>query len=184
MGSTSTPVYYKGYVYVGTGTGPGPSGGFAIVKENAQTGALTLQRELTMPGSTQGSPLLSTAREAEGTLYFYECANYKPGGLICIRVNANRPESTTASDVFTIFDAADYPEVLRGKPGLRRRRHHLLQKRLRLSVRGRENASSGGQVYPASAGAAYAPEDGAGPYGDGSGGRQCGAQPSVGEVFR
>ncbi len=66
MGSTSTPVYYKGYVYVGTGTGPGPSGGFAIVKENAQTGDLTLQRELTMPGSTQGSPLLSTAREAEG----------------------------------------------------------------------------------------------------------------------
>ena len=82
MGSTSTPVYYKGYAYVGTGTGPGPSGGFAIVKENAQTGDLTLQRELTMPGSTQGSPLLSTAREAEGSLYFYECANYKPGGLI------------------------------------------------------------------------------------------------------
>ena len=116
MGSTSTPVYYKGYVYVGTGTGPGPSGGFAIVKENAQTGDLTLQRELTMPGSTQGSPLLSTAREAEGYLYFYECANYKPGGLICIRVNANRPESTTASDVFTIFDAADYPEYCAASP--------------------------------------------------------------------
>lgn len=86
------------------------------MKENAQTGDLTLQRELTMPGSTQGSPLLSTAREAEGPLYFYECANYKPGGLICIRVNANRPESTTASDVFTIFDAADYPEYCAASP--------------------------------------------------------------------
>ena len=69
-----------------------------------------------MPGSTQGSPLLSTAREAGGSLYFYECANYKPGGLICIRVNANRPESTTASDVFTIFDAADYPEYCAASP--------------------------------------------------------------------
>lgn len=56
MGSTSTPVYYKGYVYVGTGTGPGPSGGFAIVKENAQTGDLTLQRELTMPAARRARP--------------------------------------------------------------------------------------------------------------------------------
>ena len=66
-----------------------------------------------------------------------------------------------------------------------RRRHHLLQKRLRLSVRGRENAGSGGQVYPASAERGIcARKDGTGPYGGGSGGRQCGAQPSVGEVFR
>lgn len=56
MGSTSTPVYYKGYAYVGTGTGPGPSGGFAIVKENAQTGDLTLQRELTMPAARRARP--------------------------------------------------------------------------------------------------------------------------------
>ena len=142
MGSTSTPVYYKGYVYVGTGTGPGPSGGFAIVKENAQTGDLTLQRELTMPGSTQGSPLLSTAREAEGYLYFYECANYKPGGLICIRVNANRPESTTASAETTApFITKTTPAIcsrsrkrrLRRSslPGIRRARHMRPERRHR-----------------------------------------------------
>ena len=185
MGSTSTPVYYKGYAYVGTGTGPGPSGGFAIVKENAQTGDLTLQRELTMPGSTQGSPLLSTAREAEGSLYFYECANYKPGGLICIRVNANRPESTTASDVFTIFDAADYPEYCAASPvcGDDGTIYYKNDSGYLFAVAKTQAPAVKFTRHPQSA--AYAPGKTAQALTvDGSGGRQCGAQPSVGEVFR
>ena len=45
LGSTSTPVCYGGYIYVGEGTGnDGANGYLAIVQEDAQTGKLLSER--------------------------------------------------------------------------------------------------------------------------------------------
>ncbi len=119
LGSTSTPVCYGGYIYVGEGTGnDGANGYLAIVQEDAQTGKLTMVKELKMPGSTQGSPLLSTAYEKEdGAVYLYDSFNYPPGGLVCVRVNAKDPSKTTQKDdVVTIFGEEDYAQYCTASP--------------------------------------------------------------------
>ena len=111
--STSTPVVYGGFVYVGVGTGSGPNGSFAIVKEDAGTKALSLVKKIALSGSAQGSVLLTTAYANDGYLYFYECFNEKPGGMDCIRVNAADP---SLAEAFTLYDAQSYEQYCTASP--------------------------------------------------------------------
>ena len=84
--STSTPIVYKDYVYFCAGSGviEGASGSGYFVVADANT--LEMVRAVEMKGYPQCSPLLSTAYEDEGYLYFYCTYNKTPGGISLIKV--------------------------------------------------------------------------------------------------
>ena len=101
---TSTPVVYKGKVYFGKGSGirtDGSEGSFVVADAN------TLEKlfEIEMKGYPQTSPLLSTAYEESGWLYFYLTYNDIPGGISLVKV---KTDAQTAADaqLVEIYDAA------------------------------------------------------------------------------
>lgn len=84
--STSTPIVYNDYVYFCAGSGviEGASGSGYFVVADAKT--LEKVGAVEMKGYPQCSPLLSTAYEDEGYLYFYCTYNANPGGISLIKV--------------------------------------------------------------------------------------------------
>lgn len=98
--STSTPIVYKDYVYVCGGSGvvegSGGKGNFFICKASD----LSVVKAVATPGYPQCSPLLSTAYESSGYLYFYCTYNAKPGGISLIKVKTS-DQTATHEDLFT-----------------------------------------------------------------------------------
>ena len=94
--STSTPVIYKGRLYVGcSGKGydwDGDSGsGIAVV--DVSGGKLEMIYKASTPGYPQAGPLVSTAFEAAtGKVYVYTTYNKNPGGIYIIEDSAGQTE--------------------------------------------------------------------------------------------
>lgn len=94
--STSTPVIYKGRLYVGcSGKGydwDGDSGsGIAVV--DVSGGKLDIIYKASTPGYPQAGPLVSTAFEAAtGKVYVYTTYNKNPGGIYIIEDSAGQTE--------------------------------------------------------------------------------------------
>lgn len=94
--STSTPVIYKGRLYVGcSGKGydwDGDSGsGIAVV--DVSGGKLEMIYKAPTPGYPQAGPLVSTAFEAAtGKVYVYTTYNKNPGGIYIIEDSAGQTE--------------------------------------------------------------------------------------------
>lgn len=94
--STSTPVIYKGRLYVGcSGKGydwDGDSGsGIAVV--DVSGGKLEMIYKASTPGYPQAGPLVSTAFESStGKVYVYTTYNNKPGGIYIIEDSAGQTE--------------------------------------------------------------------------------------------
>ena len=100
--STSTPVVYGDYVYIGAGMGFSDPGRFIIADKNT----LEVKNTLLLKGYAQCSMLLSTAYlESEGYLYFYSTYNTEPGGVSLIKVNA---DDISKTELIEIFDAEGY----------------------------------------------------------------------------
>ena len=105
---TSTPVVYKGKVYFGKGSGirtDGSEGNFVVADAN------TLEKlfEIEMKGYPQTSPLLSTAYEESGWLYFYLSYNDYPGGISMIKVKTDA-QTASEAQLVEIYDAAGYEQ--------------------------------------------------------------------------
>ena len=105
---TSTPVVYKGKLYFGKGSGirtDGSEGSFVV----ADADTLEKLFEIEMKGYPQTSPLLSTAYEESGWLYFYLSYNDYPGGISLVKV---KTDAQTASDaqLVEIYDAAGFEQ--------------------------------------------------------------------------
>ena len=94
--STSTPVIYKGRLYVGcSGKGydwDGDSGsGIAVV--DVSGGKLDIIYKASTPGYPQAGPLVSTAFESStGKVYVYTTYNNNPGGIYIIEDSAGQTE--------------------------------------------------------------------------------------------
>lgn len=94
--STSTPVIYKGRLYVGcSGKGydwDGDSGsGIAVV--DVSGGKLDIIYKASTPGYPQAGPLVSTAFEnSTGKVYVYTTYNKNPGGIYIIEDSAGQTE--------------------------------------------------------------------------------------------
>lgn len=94
--STSTPVIYKGRLYVGcSGKGydwDGDSGsGIAVV--DVSGGKLDIIYKASTPGYPQAGPLVSTAFEnSTGKVYVYTTYNNNPGGIYIIEDSAGQTE--------------------------------------------------------------------------------------------
>lgn len=94
--STSTPVIYKGRLYVGcSGKGydwDGDSGsGIAVV--DVSGGKLEMIYKAPTPGYPQAGPLVSTAFEnSTGKVYVYTTYNNNPGGIYIIEDSAGQTE--------------------------------------------------------------------------------------------
>ena len=94
--STSTPVIYKGRLYVGcSGKGydwNGDSGsGIAVV--DVSGGKLEKIYKASTPGYPQAGPLVSTAFESStGKVYVYTTYNNNPGGIYIIEDSAGQTE--------------------------------------------------------------------------------------------
>lgn len=94
--ATSTPVIYKGRLYVGcSGKGydwDGDSGsGIAVV--DVSGGKLEMIYKASTPGYPQAGPLVSTAFESStGKVYVYTTYNTKPGGIYIIEDSAGQTE--------------------------------------------------------------------------------------------
>ena len=94
--STSTPVVYKGRLYVGcSGKGydwDGDSGsGIAVV--DVSGGKLEMIYKASTPGYPQAGPLVSTAFESStGKIYVYTTYNTRPGGIYIIEDSAGQTE--------------------------------------------------------------------------------------------
>lgn len=106
--STSTPIVYQGKVYVCAGSGVvdetiGKGAGHFIVAD-----AVTLEKisAVAMKGYPQCSPLLSTAYEGEGYLYFYCTYNANPGGISLIKVKT----ADQSAELVELYDAAGYEQ--------------------------------------------------------------------------
>lgn len=106
--STSTPIVYQGKVYVCAGSGVvdetiGKGAGHFIVAD-----AATLKKisAVVMKGYPQCSPLLSTAYEDEGYLYFYCTYNANPGGISLIKVKTD----DQSAELVELYDAAGYEQ--------------------------------------------------------------------------
>lgn len=100
--STSTPVVYKGRVYLGTGAGIGAAGQFVCADAETLEPIYTVD----LLGYPQCSMLLSTAYEEKGELYFYSTYNALPGGITMIKADA----VGSSAQAVEIYDAAEAPE--------------------------------------------------------------------------
>lgn len=105
--STSTPVVYKGKVYFGVGSGFGSNPNQNFVAADAET--LQPIFKVNLQGYPQCSPLLSTAYESEGYLYFYMTYNNSPGGISMIKVK-NDPKSQSDAELIELYDAAGFAQ--------------------------------------------------------------------------
>lgn len=92
--STSTPIIYDGYVYVCGG--PRDNAKFFV----CNAGDLSIHSSVAMKAQPQCSPLLSTAYESSGYLYFYCTYNANPGGISLIKVNTS-DHKATLTELFT-----------------------------------------------------------------------------------
>ena len=105
---TSTPVVYKGRVYFGIGSGIRTDGseGYFVAAD-----ADTLERKLSveLKGYPQGSPLLSTAYETDGYLYFYLTYNDLPGGISMIKVKTDA-QSDADIQLTEIYEAEGFSQ--------------------------------------------------------------------------
>ncbi len=100
--STSTPVVYGDYVYIGAGAGFSDPGLFIIADKNS----LEVKNTVELKGYPQCSMLLSTAYlETDGYLYFYSTYNTTPGGVSLIKVKA---DDVSKTELIEIYDAAGY----------------------------------------------------------------------------
>ncbi|MGI6216526.1 MAG: PQQ-binding-like beta-propeller repeat protein [Coriobacteriales bacterium] len=100
----STPVVYKGTVYLGTGgSGDQFKDGY-YVGYDAET--LTKKFSLKAKGNAGGTLLLSTAYESEGYLYLYGTYNNTPGGISMIKV----PTDGGTPELIELYDASAHPE--------------------------------------------------------------------------
>ena len=100
--STSTPVVYGNYVYIGAGMGFSDPGQFIIADKNT----LEVKNTVLLKGYAQCSMLLSTAYlESEGYLYFYSTYNTTPGGVSLIKVKA---DDVSKTELIELFDAEGY----------------------------------------------------------------------------
>lgn len=101
--TTSTPVVYKGSVYIGAAGG---STGGQLLALDADT--LTILYSLDLPGYPQCSLLLSAASEQEtGFINLYATCNKTPGGITLIRVKSGASSAADAS-VTELYGAAGY----------------------------------------------------------------------------
>ncbi|MBR2780130.1 MAG: PQQ-binding-like beta-propeller repeat protein, partial [Eubacteriaceae bacterium] len=100
--STSTPVVYKGRVYLGIGAGIGAAGQFVCADAETLEPIYTVD----LLGYPQCSMLLSTAYEEKGELYFYSTYNALPGGITLIKADA----AGSSGQAVEIYDAAEAPE--------------------------------------------------------------------------
>lgn len=106
--STSTPIVYQGKVYVCAGSGVvdetiGKGAGHFIVADAATLKTISA---VAMKGYPQCSPLLSTAYEDEGYLYFYCTYNKTPGGISLIKVKS----ADQSAELVELYDAAGYEQ--------------------------------------------------------------------------
>ena len=101
--SSSTPVVYKGHVYVCAGVGFQGVDNFFVIA-NADT--LAIEGKVQLQGYPQCSPLLSTAYEDEGYLYFYCTYNKTPGGISLIKVKS----ADQSAELVELYDAAGYEQ--------------------------------------------------------------------------
>lgn len=91
-GGTSTPVVYKGYVYLGADDST-----FKVAKADT----LEVVQSVSLKGPSKSSWLLSTAyEESEGSLYFYGTYNEKPGGVSMVKVDAKDPTKCELTELF------------------------------------------------------------------------------------
>ena len=116
LSSTSTPVVYKGRIFVGAGNpvlggGGGKSDAFFILDADS----LKTLDKLELDGECKCSPLLSTAHESEGYLYFYVTSNCQPGGIEVVKVPADR-NSRELAEVETLYDASGYEQYCISSP--------------------------------------------------------------------
>jgi len=107
--STSTPIVYGDYIYLGVGGGmltPGGVPGFTI----ADRYTLETVKSIPMAGSPQCTLLLSTAYlddGDDGRLYFYSTYNSEPGGISLITVD---PDDPSTAELTELFDAKGYEQ--------------------------------------------------------------------------
>ena len=101
--STSTPVVYKGRVYLGCGSGisdMGSSGNLLVCDADS----LDMLFAVGLQGYPQCSMLLSTAYEqSDGYVYVYSTYNNTPGGISLIKVKSDAATAADAEliEVFT-----------------------------------------------------------------------------------
>ena len=97
---TSTPVVYKGRIYVGAAGAGGQfsaDGGhmFAVIRDDDTLSDRSLIYTVPISGYPQASPLLSTATEkTDGKVRLYFTFNAFPGGIYCLE---DSPEATAES---------------------------------------------------------------------------------------
>ncbi len=95
--STCTPIVYNGRIYVYTYS---TNGCFNVIDEKTMQPIFTLDGT----GNAQSSPLMSTAYEDEGYLYFYGTYNATPGGICMVKVKTDAKSSDDAQ-VIDLYDA-------------------------------------------------------------------------------
>lgn len=103
--STTTPIVYKGRAYYALGAGFTDPGDFVV----ADAGTMQEIGRVSLKGYPQCSPLLSTAYEDQGWLYFYSTYNTMPGGITLIKVKTDAA-SAADMEVVEIYDAKGYEQ--------------------------------------------------------------------------
>lgn len=106
--STSTPVVYKGVVYIGYVEGGNFGGKNYMLAADANT--LKENWRVGLKGYPQCSMLLSTAYEkTDGNIYLYSTYNSMPGGITLVKA---KPDCTDSSQVKVeeAYDAEDYSQ--------------------------------------------------------------------------
>ncbi|MEI3192218.1 MAG: hypothetical protein V8S36_08335 [Lachnospiraceae bacterium] len=96
--STSTPVVYNGYVYIGIAK-DNFAAPYNVLMLDADT--LEVVASVAMDGYPQCSMLLSTAYEqSDGKIYLYSTYNNNPGGITAIEVDQDA-QTMTAREIYT-----------------------------------------------------------------------------------
>lgn len=102
---TMAPVIYNNNMYFSYGDGFDNPGHFVVAdKDN-----LEALYEVTLRATPQVSPLLTTAYENNGYLYFYTTYNARPGGITQIKISTDVNSSETAA-VQELFEPEDYSD--------------------------------------------------------------------------
>lgn len=103
--STTTPIVYKGRAYYALGAGFSDPGDFVV----ADAGTMQEIGRVSLKGYPQCSPLLSTAYEDQGWLYFYSTYNTLPGGITLIKVKTDAA-SAADMEVVELYDAKGFEQ--------------------------------------------------------------------------